>query len=419
MTKRDLVTSTDYEHPYRPLPVRLFNLIGRSIGVLGLSGSLKTDALIRQAKRKTGLADFGDDGHLLALETLVESINREARLTAMGRLIQKSRLASALTHRLRIEDLFRRHPEIHETDLGKIVLITGLQRTGTTLLHRLLNVLPGVRGVSAAEALDPVPASEAKGRGEKARRRRAMLTQRAISYLSPEFMAVHPIDHNEPEEDVMLLDLNFMSQSAEAMMHVPSYSYWLESQDHTRTYEYFRRVLKALCWQRPSKYWVLKTPHHMEYLDVFLKVFPEATVVQTHRDPRIALASFCSMVAHGRGLLSDYVSPGEIGEHWFRKTNRMVQVTMQTRADADPGRFVDVSYYDVTRDPMTELRRICAQAGIGFDDQAERKAEQYLRANPQHRFGRHAYRLEDFGSSREAVDEAFASYREKHAIPFE
>ena len=418
MAKRDLVTSTDYEHPYRPVPVRLFNLIGRSIGVLGLSGPLEVDALVRQAKRKTGLTDFGDDGHLLALETLVESINREARLTSMGRLIQKSRLASALTHRLRIEDLFRRHPEIHEIDLGKIVLITGLQRTGTTLLQRLLNVLPGVRGVSAAEALDPVPAGETNGRGES-RKRRARLMQRAISYLSPQFAAVHPIDHNEPEEDVLLLDLNFMSQSAEAMMHVPSYSGWLEGQDQTRTYEYFRRVLKALCWQRPSKYWVLKTPHHMEHLDVFLKVFPEATVVQTHRDPRIAIASFCSMVAHGRGMLSDHVNPGEIGAHWFRKTNRMVHVTMQTRDDADPGRFVDVSYYDVTRDPMTELRRICAQAGIRFEDQAERKAEQYLRANPQHRFGKHAYRLEDFGLSREAVDGAFACYRERHAIPFE
>ena len=419
MVRKNLVTSTDYEHPYRPLPVRLLNLIGRATGMPGLPGSLKTDALIRQAKRKTGLADFGDDGHLLALETLVESINREARLTAMGRLIQKSRLAGSLEHRLRIEELFKRHPEIHDIDLGKVVLVTGLQRTGTTLLHRLLNSHPAMRGVSAAEAMDPVPAADARRGGEKSRGRRARLAQRAISYLSPQFMAVHPIDHNEPEEDVMLLDLNFMSQSAEAMMHVPSYSRWLEGQDHTQTYEYFRRVLKVLCRQRPSTGWVLKTPHHMEHLDVFLKVFPEATVVQTHRDPRIAVASFCSMVAHGRGMLSDYVKPGEIGKHWFRKTHRMVQITMQTRAGADPGRFVDVSYYDLTRDPMTELRRICAHAGIGFDDQAERQAEEYLQANPQHRFGKHAYRLEDFGLSRETVDEAFACYREKHAVPFE
>ncbi len=95
-------------------------------------------------------------------------------------------------------------------------------------------------------------------------------------------MAIHPIDYGEPEEDVLLLDLTFMSQSAEAMMRVPSYSRWLEEQDHSRSYEYLRLVLKLLCWQRPTSAWVLKTPQHMEHLDVFLRVFPDATIVQTH-----------------------------------------------------------------------------------------------------------------------------------------
>ena len=412
-------TSTDYGNPYRPLPIRLLNLIGRSGGNLGLSGPLKVGALVNGAKRRTGLTDFGGDGHLRALEVLVESINDEARLTATGRLIQKSRLVDALVHRLRIEELLKRHPEILDIDLGAIVLVTGLQRTGTTLLQRLLNSHQLIRGVSGAEALDPVPAGNAKGRRASPDRLRAMLAQRAIAYLSPQFMAVHPIDHNEPEEDVLLLDLNFMSQSAEATMHVPGYSRWLESQDHSRTYEYFHRVLRILCWQRPASHWVLKTPHHMEYLDVFLKVFPDATVVQTHRDPRKALPSFCSMAAHGRGILSDCVNPREIGRHWLRKTRRMVQLTMQTRAWKDRGRFVDVSYYDLMKDPITELGRICRRAGIGFDHEAEREAETYMRANPQNRFGRHAYRLGDFGLSGEMVDEAFSSYREKHEIPIE
>ena len=83
-----------------------------------------------------------------------------------------------------------------------------------------------------------------------------------------------------------------------------------KSRTHTHNYEYFRRVLKVLSWQRPGSAWVLKTPHHMEYLDVFGKVFDGATIVQTHRDPRVTLASFCSMVAHGRGIFSDWVNPG-------------------------------------------------------------------------------------------------------------
>lgn len=350
---------------------------------------------------------------------LVGSINDEARLTATGRIIQKSRLADALVQRLRIEDLLRRHPEVHDIKLGTIVLVTGLQRTGTTLMQRLLNSHSRIRGISGAEALHPVPAGNVKERGAKIRKRRAILAQGVISYLSPQFKVVHQIDQNEPEEDVMLLDLNFMSQSAEAIMHVPRYSRWLEGQNHTRTYEFFLMVLKILCWQNPSSCWVLKTPHHMEQLNVFLKVFPDATIVQTHRDPRKALPSFCSMVAHGRGIFSDCVNPREIGSHWCRKTCRMVQLTMQSRVGMDHGQFLDVSYYDLIKDSIAELRRICHQAGIGFDDEAEREAENYMKANPQNRFGKHAYRLGDFGLTDEIVEDAFSPYREKHNVPFE
>ena len=406
------MTSTDYRNPYRPVPIRVFNR-------LVPAGRLDVDALIKHARRKTGLSDFGDDGHLEALHVLAESINDEARLTPTGRVIQKSRLAGALVQRLRIQDLLKRHPEIDDIDLGPVIAITGLQRTGTTLLHRLLFSHPEIRGVSGLEALMPVSATDSAERAARARKRHAMLAERTISYLAPDFMAVHPIDRQQPEEDVLLLDLNFMSQSAEAILHVPSYSRWLENQDHTATYEYFRRVLKVLTWQQPGRAWVLKTPHHLEYLAVFLKVFDGATVVQTHRDPRVAVTSFCSMVAHGRGMFSDYVDPAEIGRHWCYKTRRMVELAMKTRAEAPEGRFVDVSYYDLIRDPIAQLRRIYEVAGVDFDDGTTALAEQYVAANPQNRFGKHHYRLEDFGLSEDVMDEAFAAYREAYAIPFE
>ncbi len=418
MAKKNLATSTDYENPYRPLPVRIFNSIGKLSENLGLSSSLNIEKLTAGAIRKTKLEDFGDDGHLEALRVLINSINEEAELTPTGRLIQKFRLASALVHRLRIEELLKQHPEIHDISLGKIILVTGLQRSGTTILHRLLNSHPNIRGVSGVEALNPLPPSN-KAKRMTARHVQAVLAQRLISYLSPQFMAVHPIDHNEPEEDVMLLDLNFMSQAPEATMHVPSYSRWLEEQDHTQTYEYFHKVLKILCWQRPGSNWVLKTPHHMEYLDVFLKVFPTAIVVQTHRDPRKTMPSFCSMVAHNRGIFSDHVDPREIARHWSRKTRRMVELAIQSRAKADADRFVDVSYYDLMKDPIAQLRRICLKAGIDFDTEAVQQAETFMKRNPQNRFGRHVYHLSDFGLSEETIEDHFSFYREKHEIPFE
>ena len=413
------MTSTDYENPYRPVPIRAFNRLARAGQRLGLPGRLEVNKLVKHATRKTGLSDFGDDGHLEALQVLVNSINDEARLTPTGLIVQKSRLASALVQRLRIQDLLKRHPEIDDTDLGTVIMITGLQRTGTTLLHRLLYSHPDIRGISGNEALLPVTAAETAERAERSRKRRAVLAERTISYLAPDFMAVHPIDREQPEEDVLLLDLNFMSQSAEAILHVPSYSRWLAEQDHTATYQYFRRVLKVLTWPRPARAWVLKTPHHLEYLDVFLKVFDGATVVQTHRDPRVAVTSFCSMVAHGRGMFSDEVDPIEIGRHWGHKTHRMVEWAMKTRAETPGGRFVDVSYYDLVRDPIAQLQRIYEVARIDFNDEATALAEQYVAANPQNRFGKHNYRLEHFGLSEPVMDETFAAYREAYAIPFE
>ncbi len=413
------MTSRDYAHPYRPVPIRIFNRVGGAGGRSGLSRRLEVNALLDSAQRKTGLSDFGDDRFLGALEVLVDSINDEARLTPTGRLIQKSRLVGALVHRLRIEDLIRRHPEIESVDLKKVIMVTGLQRTGTTLLQRSLNALPGVRGISGGEGLVPVAGSDNSKDSERVRRRRAALAEKTISYLAPDFMTIHQVDPAEPEEDVLLLDLDFMSQSAEATLAVPTYSRWLEEQDHTPTYEYFRRVLKVLCWQRPTDALVLKTPQHLEYLDVFLKVFPDSKIAWTHRDPRVAVASFCSMVAHSCGIFSDDVDAQEIGRHWCYKTQRMVDLAMQTRAETDSGRFVDISYYDLISDLIAELRRICELAGVEFDKEAEGAAGRYLEANPQNRFGVHEYRLEDFGLSEQVVDEAFAAYRSTYAIPLE
>ena len=419
MGERGFVTSTDYEHPYRPLPIRLYNCLGRAGRKLGLRGDLNAEILVERARRKTGLADFGDEGHFDALAVLVKSINHEAGLTATGRLIQEFRLTGALVNRLRIEELLRTHPEIHDIDLGGIILVTGLQRSGTTLLQRLLNSNPDIRSLSGAELLEPVPAGSMEGRGEIARKLRSILAQGAITYLSPRFMAVHPISYSEPEEDVMLLDLSFMSQSAEATMHVPGYSRWLEAQDHRRAYEHFRKVLKTLCWQRPGNLWVLKTPHHMEYLDVFLETFPDARIIQTHRDPRKTLPSFCSMVAQGRAIFSDRVDPKEIARHWCRKALRMIELTEAVRSGTDPDRFIDVSYYDLMQDPIAQLQRIYQRIGVDLAEMTVQRAENYIEANPQNRFGKHAYGLSDFGLSEEIIEENFSGYREKYAIPFE
>jgi hypothetical protein len=353
------------------------------------------------------------------LSVLVRSINEEADLTLLGRLIQRRRIEGALATRLRVEELLRRRPEIRDIDLGRIVVIAGLQRTGTTTLHRLIASHPRMRGVAAWEGLNPLPLPREEPGDPHARIRQGLIAERAIAYLAPAFFAVHPAEHDAPEEDVLLLDVSFMSQSAEATMHVPSYARWLEGRAHTRAYEEFRTLLRVLHWQRPRPHWVLKTPHHMEYLDVVLEVFPTATIVQTHRDPLKTIPSFCSMVAHGRGLFSDRVDPREIGSHWLAKTRRLVELTARARAEADASRFVDVSYYDLVSDPMAQLDRVYERAGIPFGRDERQAAERTASRNVQHRYGRHVYDAGSFGLSREAIESGLATYREAHGIPYE
>ncbi|MDE0452125.1 MAG: sulfotransferase [Gammaproteobacteria bacterium] len=402
-------TSTDYQRPYRPLAVSTLNAAAR---LTGLPGRLDVGAMVARAKRRTGLTDFGDEWFLEPLAVLVDAINTEAQLTPVGQWIQKARLTGALAKRLRVEELLRQHPEILDIDLRKIIVIASLQRTGTTTLHRLIAADPRARKLLAWEALDPLPSPA------RMRIRRARMAERAIAYMAPEFFAVHPIEHYAPEEDVLLLDLCFMSQSPEAVMYVPSYANWLEGQDHTKAYAYLATLLKVLHWQRPGDFWVLKTPHHAEHLDVILEVFPEAIVVQTHRDPQTIVPSFCSMVAHGRGMLSDRIDTREIAAHWTRKMRRMMELSIEARKVA-PSRFVDVSYYDLLADPIAELQRIYRRADIAFDDAAVRAAENAATENARHRYGKHVYRVDDFGLTGKSVERCFAFYRREYRVPHE
>ena len=412
-------TSIDYHKPYRPLPVATFNRAGRLAGRFGLRGGLRVDRMIAAAKRKTGLNDFGNDWFIEPLNVLVKSINEEARLSSVGYALQKSRIVSALSTRLCAQHLIRKHPEILDLDLGRIILIAGLQRTATTTLHRLIAADPDIRDLRAWEALNPVPLRGEKQGDPRRRIRIAKLAEKTIGLLAPDFAAIHPIRFDAPEEDVFLLDLSFTSQSPEAMMHVPSYAAWLERQDHTRAYRYMLTMLKLLQWQRPGRNWVLKTPNHMEHLDVALRILPKTLVIQTHRDPKKAVASFCSMVAHGRGILSDHVDAGEIARHWVRKMRRMLERSMKVRDSGNADAFVDVSYHDLVANPVDELRAIYRHAGIEFTRRAANSAVALAARDVKDRHGKHVYSLSSFGLNAEEIDRYFAFYASVFRIPDE
>lgn len=404
--------------PYRPRAIAAVNATGRLLAKAGVRSKLDEASLIAAARRKTGLHDFGDESFRPGLRTLIDALEHEARLHPFGRWIMHQRLVDALAVRLRVHDQFNRRPEIRRESVEAPLVIVGLQRTGTTMLHRLLAADPDTRALLSWEAINPVPDAR-QNPGEPDRRiGAAKQAEKGLRYLAPEFFAIHPVESNAPEEDVLLKEFTFISAVPEAMARVPSYADWQARQDTTPVYEYVKSLLQLLQWQRTGQRWVLKTPDHLGDLDVLLKVFPDAKIIHTYRDPVRAAGSYSSMLAHGYGVFSDAVHSQEIARHWHHKNVAAVNAAMRVR-EQQPSAFIDVSYYQLIKDPMAQVRRIYDFAGIELTAEAVAAMEASRKVNKKDKHGVHQYRLADFGLTAEQVRGDYAAYCGLFDIPSE
>ena len=408
-----------FQHARRPRPVTALNTAWAAAQRVGVGRtSLAESSLIAAARRSSGLHYFGDESFREPMRRMLDALENEARLHPLGRFTARQTLIRSLVNRLRLERECDLHPEIRETPVAAPVFIVGLQRTGTTLLHRLLTCEPSLRPLLSWEGLNPAPFPGAKPGARDPRMRMAELAERGARYLAPEFFAIHPIEAHEPEEDVLIMDLSFMSPTVDVSMRVPSYSAWFREVDQRPAYLYLERAIQLLSWQKGGRY-LGKTPHHLEHLDALLEVFPDAKIIQTHRDPSRVVASFCSMMSHGRRIFSDQVDPREVGAQLSEKAVRAVTDSMQMREKLDPSSFLDVAYAELVSDPMKQIRRIHEFIGAELAPETEQAMQRWLGGNPQNKHGVHRYRLSDFGVDADELSRRFEPYREHYGIPVE
>jgi hypothetical protein len=395
----------------RPLWFTLLNSSWKATYFLGTKIKLDKDELIRSAKKVTGLDDLGKDFSDEPLEKLLRSVNEEADLHPVGRFITRQRFISLLSIRLRAEYFFHRHPEILEQPLYPAWIIIGLQRTGTTKLQRLLAADPDHRVIPSWEVINPIPLTL----NEKARDKRmavARTSVRALKLMSPGFFAIHPIDIYEPEEDILLLDVSFLSTTPEAMMHVPSYADWLEKTDQSAAYAYAVKLLKFLQWKKPAKRWVLKTPHHLEFPDLIEKHFGEVHFLWPHRRIYESVPSFLSMVTYNHMIFSNHVDEKRIASHWVRKTGYMLDKALDYRAkNNNPIRFTDIYYDDLIRNSEKELSRIYSLDG-GLTPELIMRFGKHEKEHPHRKYGTHQYSLADFGLTEADIDKHTSRYRQ-------
>jgi hypothetical protein len=409
MTSDKITQSGNFQK--RPIWFSLLNSSWRATYFLGSKIKLDKDDMIRSAKRITGLNDLGKDFSDEPLERLLSSVNEEANLHPVGRFITRQRFISLLSIRLRAEYFFRRHPEILDQPLYPAWIIVGLQRTGTTKLQRLLAADPDHRVIPSWEVINPLPLSL----DEKAKDKRMAVARTSVSalkLLSPGFFAIHPIEINEPEEDILLLDVSFLSTTPEAMMNVPSYADWLEKTDQSSAYAYAVKILKFLQWAKPAKRWVLKTPHHLEFPDLIEKHFEEVHFLWPHRLIYESVPSFLSMVTYNQMIFSDCVDEKRIAAHWVRKTGYMLDRALDYRAkDGNSEKFTDIYYNDLIRNSEEELRRIYSMNG-GLTPDLRARFEKHELENPHRKYGTHQYSLADFGLTESDIDKHTIRYQQ-------
>lgn len=396
----------------QPAWFNALNAIWRGSYPLGTKTKLEKDELIQSARKVTKLQDLGTDFWDEPLDRMLASLNEEARLSPVGRFITRQRLINLLAVRLRAEDLFKKHPEILAQDLYPVMMVIGLQRTGTTKLQRLLASDPDNRALLSWEALNPAPIKGDMKDG-KERIKIARISEKALKVMSPGFFAIHPVEHLAPEEDVLLLDVSFMSQTAEAITHVPSYAAWLEETDQSSAYAYMVKLLKLLQWQRPGKRWVLKTPHHLEFLDLADKHFGDVQYIWTHRNVYESIPSFLSMVSYSRVMFSNEVDKHEVAEHWVRKNGYMLDKALAFHErNGHRIQFTDVPYQELVKDSIEVLHRIYADRKEPISLELEQIFKESNTKNHQGKYGRHLYSLEDFGIDENDVDKHTKKYQE-------
>jgi hypothetical protein len=376
--------------------------------------SYDVEALLDEARAATGLADFGPDDFREPLRVLCETYER-GPFDERGRRRNRRRVMQLLGTRLRVQEALRRHPEIRQREIRKPMVLTGLPRSGTSALLNLLASDPAARPLLLWETQFPDPA-EGLAPGEPDPRHQAVRAYYdGLHQRNKEFTKIHFASADTPEECVLLhaLALHGVHHGVEVMLE--PYGSWYRKQDLLPMYSYYRMLLQMLDWQRPGARWLLKAPAHMWAIEPLIQVFPDVSIVWSHRDPLLCIASICSMT-HAIPQGSLRLAKEELGPVVMDFYATSLERGLSARDRCDPARFVDVTHDDFVDDSLGVVRRIYAHFGLPLVPEAEAAMRGHVAANPRGKHGRHAYALEEWGLTAEQVRERFAPYMERFGI---
>ena len=379
---------------------------------------LISEQLIEEARRTTGLERFDAESFREGLEIFLADMNKQTvPIELFGRL--REAIVGALATRLRVTNYLESRPELLERPIKRPVFVFGVPRTGTTLLSNLLAADPARRSPLTWEIDDPVPPPTTQALYNDPRALKRLEEERTMLAANPEIGKYYRFSAIYPNECLFFMGHDFKNMNWESRGKLPNYrDYLFGSVDMKPAYVYHKRFLQLLQADAPG-IWNLKMPSHGLYLSTLLEVYPDARLIWTHRDPLTATSSFCSLIKTGHMSLVGRVDREWIGENVPWQAVQHVERIMDSRDKLGEERIIDVHYADLMRDPIGTMRRLYAALGDEFTHEANTGMRVWLADNPQGKFGRHEYKLAEFGRSAAEIRPLFERYLSRYEVESE
>jgi Sulfotransferase family len=376
--------------------------------------------LIAAACEEVGSDDFGADGWQSGLERVADGLVNDARLSAIGVEVAHLDVMRALKNRLGVIAWRKQHPGVAAQPITAPIFIVGQPRTGTTILHDLLAQDPELRAPLTWEVDEPCPVPQPETYHSDPRIAQAQASIEMSEQIVPGFLAFHPMGALLAQECVRITGSEFTSMIYTVQYRLPSYYRWLLYEaDHTGAYRYHRIFLQHLQSGVPGQ-WLLKSPAHLWQLDKLLAEYPDALIVQTHRDPLNVISSIAALTHHLRRMGSDESDITECAAQSYEEITVGLDRGMALRDSGvvPDSRVIDVQFTDFVKDPWNTIRGIYQKLGRELRPEAEQKMREFLAAHPGDG-GRGRYTWADTGLNADEVRERVRAYQERYDVPTE
>ncbi|MCC7078986.1 MAG: sulfotransferase [Acidimicrobiia bacterium] len=381
------------------------------------SPAAAVDAMHEEARRMTGLDDFGDPGYLTALGYLLEALDRDADLSPTGQAIFRGTIVNTLANRLRSQRLLGDLADVSNTEIHRPIVITGLVRTGSTALHYLMGQDPELQSLPYWLAAHPQPRPPREEWDDHPDFKASAAELEFLYDNAPSLMAVHEMRADWPEECRHVLEQSFTDDRFEVAATVPTYARWYHDTRHDEAYRLHRRLVQLIGSTDPARRWLLKYPVHLRQLPALFAVYPDACIVQTHRDPCAVIASYTSFISKIRALHENTVDTPALARELVESWADAAEAGIAARdAHPEPESFFDLYFDDFMADPIGSVERICDHFDHTLTAEGRQQLEVWQREHPQGRHGRHEYDAEATGVTGEEIRDRFGTYLDRFGL---